>query len=469
MVRGPTFIRLLARLTDVETPPSSQSLSDRLSQWLEWTHAIALSTALDGTPSAPAEDVPAFGGAQEDECVRARASLVNAIVGARELALSGDRDAGRGAGVDETADYTLFRQRYLALQRSMQATAGQLRGRLRDMLAAKSPALARLAEVDAVMELALSPREQSCWVPCPPCSGGTSIASASGNRRGRVHGWTYSERTCGASCSPNWMFVFNRSTACLQRCAPANWVVMFRNLLYFAVFLVGLAAIGWIGIGYVGSNSLGAAVAGLIGACYLVGALELHRYREATRSLRLAVADLSAPPPSLAAWLEPLHASLRSAVRLRIEGARAAMPAPALTPYLVGLLVLLGMLGTLLGMMATLRGTGIALESATDLQAIRGSLAAPVKGLGFAFGTSIAGVASSAMLGLLSALCRRERLEAVQLLDVKIATTLRIHSQAHQREEAFKLLQQQAESMPALVDRLQAMMAVIEQNRSRRQ
>lgn len=172
MVRGPTFIRLLARLTDVETPPSSQSLSDRLSQWLEWTHAIALSTALDGTPSAPAKDVPAFGGAQEDECVRARASLVNAIVGARELALSGDRDAGRGAGVDETADYTLFRQRYLALQRSMQATTGQLRGRLRDMLAAKSPALARLAEVDAVMELALSPREQKLLGAVPTVLGG---------------------------------------------------------------------------------------------------------------------------------------------------------------------------------------------------------------------------------------------------------------------------------------------------------
>ena len=36
-----------------------------------------------------------------------------------------------------------------------------------------------------------------------------------------------------------------------------------------------------------------------------------------------------------------------------------ALPAPALTPYLVGLLVLLGMLGTLLGMMATLSGTDV--------------------------------------------------------------------------------------------------------------
>lgn len=219
----------------------------------------------------------------------------------------------------------------------------------------------------------------------------------------------------------------------------------------------------WIGAGYLGSNPLGLAVAMLIGACYVAGGLELYRYRQATTTLTRAVTDLSATPTSLSSWLERLHPSLRNAARLRIEGERVALPVPALTPYLVGLLVLLGMLGTLLGMMATLRGTGLALESATDLQAMRGSLAAPVKGLGFAFGTSIAGVASSAMLGLLSALCRRERLQAVQLLDAKIATTLRIYSQSHQREEAFKLLQQQTALMPTLVDRLQTMMATIEQ------
>jgi len=249
----------------------------------------------------------------------------------------------------------------------------------------------------------------------------------------------------------------------LQRFAPANWEVMFRNLFNLAVFFVGLAAVCWIGVGYVGSNPLGAAVTMLIGGCYLAGGLELHRYRKATFTLVGAVADLSAAPTSLSDWLGRLHPSLRNATRLRIEGERAALPVPALTSYLVGLLVLLGMLGTLLGMMATLRGTGMALESATDLEAIRGSLAAPVKGLGFAFGTSIAGVASSAMLGLLSALCRRERLQAVQLLDVKIATTLRIYSQSHQREESFKLLQQQTALMPTLVDRLQTMMATIEQ------
>ncbi|CAG9256351.1 Methyl-accepting chemotaxis protein [Burkholderia cepacia] len=149
-------------------------------------------------------------------------------------------------------------------------------------------------------------------------------------------------------------------------------------------------------------------------------------------------------------------------MRARVEGARVALPGPSLTPYLVGLLVLLGMLGTLLGMVVTLKGTGAALESATDLDAIRASLIAPVKGLGFAFGTSIAGVATSAMLGLLSALVRRERIDAAQQLDAKIATTLRVHSSAHQRDESFRLLQRQADVMPALVDRLQTMMTSLE-------
>ncbi|VBM34261.1 Methyl-accepting chemotaxis protein [Burkholderia pseudomallei] len=238
---------------------------------------------------------------------------------------------------------------------------------------------------------------------------------------------------------------------------------MSRFHVHLVVFFAGLAAVCWIGAGYAVSNPVALAVTLVIAAGYLAGALELRRYRQATSTLAQAVAALSEPPAALGAWLERLHPSLRHAVRVRVEGERVALPGPALTPYLVGLLVLLGMLGTLIGMVMTLRGTGAALESSTDLQAIRASLAAPVKGLGFAFGTSIAGVATSAMLGLLSALCRRERLDAAQALDAKIATTLRVHSHAHQRDETFRLLQRQADLMPTLVDRLQAMMHSLEQ------
>lgn len=238
---------------------------------------------------------------------------------------------------------------------------------------------------------------------------------------------------------------------------------MLRNFVAVVVFLVGLLAVCWIGVGYAGTHPLAAVVAAVIAACYLVGAVELFRYRQATSTLLQALPAIQEGSDNLDGWLSRLNAGLRNAVRLRVQGERVGLPAPALTPYLVGLLVLLGMLGTLLGMMATLRGTGLALESATDLDAIRSSLAAPVKGLGFAFGTSIAGVASSAALGLLSALLRRERSNAVQELDAGIAAHLRAHSQAFQRNETFRLLQEQNALMPTLVDRLQAMMASLEQ------
>jgi hypothetical protein len=232
--------------------------------------------------------------------------------------------------------------------------------------------------------------------------------------------------------------------------------------LHHAAFATGLAALGWVGAGYLGSNPLALAITALIGAFYLMGALELHRFRQATATLAQAVAGLADPLPALRPWLDGVPAPLQNAVRRRIEGEAAGFPGPALAPYLAGLLVLLGMLGTFIGMVFTLRGTGMALDTSTDLQAVRASLVAPVQGLGLAFGTSIAGVATSAALGLLSALARRERVQALQQLDARIATTLRPFSGVHQREESLKLLQRQVEQMPALVDGLHAVMQAME-------
>ena len=237
---------------------------------------------------------------------------------------------------------------------------------------------------------------------------------------------------------------------------------MLRNALHLIVFILGLTAAVWIGIGYVGHNSLGAAVALLIAACYCVGGWELFQFRRATDAL-LGATRSGGDKEDLDDWLKRVPSTMRGAVRLRVEGNRNALPGPVLTPYLVGLLVLLGMLGTLLGMMATLRGTGMALQSATDLQAIRGSLASPVEGLAVAFGTSIAGVAASAMLGLLSALLRRERLAAVQLLDQHIRTDLSVHGQAWQRSEGLRLMQDQAAVLPTLVQQLQLMVDGVQQ------
>ena len=236
-----------------------------------------------------------------------------------------------------------------------------------------------------------------------------------------------------------------------------------NHFLRHAAALAGLAVIAWVGAGYLATNALALAVTVLIGAFYVMGLLELHRFRQATAALAQALAELPESLADLRTWLERVPAGLRNAVRRRVEGEPVGLPGPSLAPTLAGLLVLLGMLGTFLGMILTLRGTGAALETATDLVAVRNSLIAPVKGLGLAFGTSVAGVAASAALGLQSALCRRERVAAGHALDARIATTLRRFSVAHQREQSLALLQRQAEAMPALVDGLKAMMDTLAQ------
>ncbi len=238
---------------------------------------------------------------------------------------------------------------------------------------------------------------------------------------------------------------------------------MNRNL-GIAAFAAGLCAIVWVAYGYLGSHALALSITLLIGAFYLLGGLELHRFRQATASLRAALATLPDKPSVLGDWLSTMHSSLRSAVRLRIEGERTGLPGPSMTPYLVGLLVLLGMLGTFLGMVVTLNGAVLALESTTDLATIRAALAAPIKGLGFAFGTSIAGVAASGMLGLVSALYRHERLQAAQALDARIATNLRPFSLAHQREQTLESMQLQTRLMPEVVEKMQSMMVLMERH-----
>ncbi|MFL9892344.1 DUF3348 domain-containing protein [Paraburkholderia sp. RL17-381-BIF-C] len=178
---GPALIRLLARLADADIPESRQSLSDRLSQWLGWTDAIALSSALNGNPPAVAAGGRVFGSAEEADYVRARSSLAKAITGDSVFAAARRHGHGHAHGhghgaahapsriapTEPAADYAVFRQRYLALQQSMETGIGNLRGRLRAMLAARTPAMARLAVVDAVMERALSERERNLLAAVP--------------------------------------------------------------------------------------------------------------------------------------------------------------------------------------------------------------------------------------------------------------------------------------------------------------
>ena len=159
-VAGPTFIRLLARIAAVDGQASGLAPSQRLGQWIDWTRAVALSRALDRPLDAP---TPApHGHDPADEVAQARRAL--------ELQI-GDREAWdqamAHAGVDAATGFDQSRKRYIAIQHAMQAATGRLRGSLRDRLARGAPAQARLAELDAVMELVASPREHRLLAAVP--------------------------------------------------------------------------------------------------------------------------------------------------------------------------------------------------------------------------------------------------------------------------------------------------------------
>ena len=159
---------MLTRLTDAEVQQSRQSLSDHLSQWLGWTDAIALSAALNTAPPVIAPGARMFSSAEERECVRVRTTLADAIA-SDTAATSAKRVAPARAPAKKLAavlaedafDYSSFRQRYLSLQHTMETSIGNLRSRLRGMVAARNGEWTRLAVVDAIMDRALLPKERA--------------------------------------------------------------------------------------------------------------------------------------------------------------------------------------------------------------------------------------------------------------------------------------------------------------------
>ncbi|MCV6614496.1 MAG: DUF802 domain-containing protein [Cellvibrionaceae bacterium] len=234
------------------------------------------------------------------------------------------------------------------------------------------------------------------------------------------------------------------------------------RFIFSLAFLLGAAAVAWMAAIFIGADALALTVTLVIAGVFVLGSLELWYFRRATASLSSALDQLSAPLEQLPSWLQQVAPALRNSVQARIEGERVALPAPVLSPYLVGLLVMLGLLGTFVGMVETLQGAVTALQGNNELQAIRAGLAAPIQGLGLAFGTSVAGVAASAMLGLMSTLSRRERILETRRLDQCVNTHLRHFSLNHSRQQTYRALQQQADTLPAVAERLDSLALSLE-------
>ena len=232
-----------------------------------------------------------------------------------------------------------------------------------------------------------------------------------------------------------------------------------KRFSFSIAFGLGALALIWVAAAVASSHFLVLVMTALIGAVYVFGALELRQYRATTVQLQQGLAQVPTDLAQLSDWLITLPAALQNPVRQRVQGERVALPGPVFTPYLVGLLVMLGMLGTFLGMVVTLNGAVFALEGSNSIAGVRAAFSEPIKGLGLAFGTSVAGVATSAMLGLMSSLARRERALASQQLDTLAHNQLQRFSLAHQRQQSYLALAQQAQALPQVLQQLQALMA----------
>ena len=167
--------------------PSKESFTERLGQWLDWTDAITLAAALsretavrplnDRTAgaaiSAPAKTIV-------DELLQVRNKLADAIVtdglfkashdavklpnsrtgAALGVALDGTLDMPLDMPLEPAPEFSPYRRACQTHQRAMAAVIAPLRGRVRQALTALSPALGRLAALDAVFDEALRDRER---------------------------------------------------------------------------------------------------------------------------------------------------------------------------------------------------------------------------------------------------------------------------------------------------------------------
>jgi hypothetical protein len=188
-----TLIRLLHDHAGADGAEAKQTFAERLSQWLGWTDAIALSAVLNGSSA------PALGGAPVPSTVaagrfmpargvlaefdRVRTDLAHAIHTDRVIAPqppapaqarpkaskrpqavpqppSPDASATPAAPPDDPADFAPCRRQLTAHQRTMTERIAALRADVRLALTNQSAALGQLAAVDAVMDDALAAREK---------------------------------------------------------------------------------------------------------------------------------------------------------------------------------------------------------------------------------------------------------------------------------------------------------------------
>ena len=215
---------------------------------------------------------------------------------------------------------------------------------------------------------------------------------------------------------------------------------------------IGLVVLARTAAYYQRQDSLALGLVATMGVAFLVGLGEL--FQRSTRAARLTRELSALPSPATASAVDGASAPLRTMLRARLAHAPGAASAP-MAPYLVGLLVMLGLLGTFLGLFETLRGAREALTTSGDIDALRASLALPMQGLTRSFGTSAAGISTSAMLGLAATLARGSEARFARALSAYAAEALAPLTLEHRQLAMLEKLVRHGEALPLAAAALQ--------------
>lgn len=161
-----TLVRLLGDWTPVEADASGMDFAERLSLWLGAFDAIGLQSAHHAIRAIDAPAAPRAGRGRPPAAADLSAD-VERVRGALAHAIAQSPSALDLAEA-EPGSFTPYHQRHLALQRQMEPMVAGLRDHVRQSISRRSPALRRLATLDAALEQALAARAQSLM----PVAGG---------------------------------------------------------------------------------------------------------------------------------------------------------------------------------------------------------------------------------------------------------------------------------------------------------
>ena len=151
------LVGLLGAWTPVEGDGSGMDFAERLSLWLNAFDAIGLQAAhrsIEAIRTAAPRERGARPVRADDlqEDIRRVRTVLSAAIARDPVEITGADPAEPG--------YAPYRQRHLELQRQMEQMIAPLRDHVRQAVSRVSPALRRLAALDAVLEQMLAPREQ---------------------------------------------------------------------------------------------------------------------------------------------------------------------------------------------------------------------------------------------------------------------------------------------------------------------